>query len=230
MFSAPGLVRVLPPRRRDARERAGGCRAPACRCRGPAEKCSPAPARTMTFTASSLDGAGERVVERVGHLRVLRVAVLRAVHRHDRRRVARFVEDDVARSSLVAVSLMPRPRAARSVASASRTMRSISSATVGSSSITPTALPRRQDAHLGPPVDQRRAREHRRVRRHRHLAPGELLALASSRALRAAGSTIDVAGERAERPGVPERAERAARTRRSARGASTSVVRMTRCG
>ncbi len=60
----------------------------------PAEKWSPAPASTMTATASSLTAGRERVVQRVRHRRVLGIAEPRPVQRDHRRPVAHLVADD----------------------------------------------------------------------------------------------------------------------------------------
>ena len=57
----------------------------------PAEKCLPGAGEHDDLDLVVVDRALERAVERVGHHRVLRVAVLGPVHRHDRRRAPHLV-------------------------------------------------------------------------------------------------------------------------------------------
>ena len=85
--SPPGLLVWSPEV--DAVEGLCRCRGRACRCQ-PALKCFPAP------LSDHLDGvvvhrAAEGGVERVGHLRVLRVVERRPVHRHGGDAATRFV-------------------------------------------------------------------------------------------------------------------------------------------
>ena len=97
-----------------------------------------------------------------------------------------------------------RRRAGRAPRSASATIRAMSSATVGSSSIVPDDLAGGQHADVGPAVDQGRLGHHRGVGRHHHLGPRQLVALLHGRALLGQGGQRGV-GLAAEGVGVGQR-------------------------
>ena len=204
----PWLVGVLPPVRGDACERLVDV-APRSADVVAGGEVLPRAGEDDDLHRVVVDRRVEGGIERVGHLRVLGVAVLRPVHRHEGDVAARLVENGILffdRRPLVRHQSLPQAPSRVSVASASRMMRAIELGHGRDVVDHPDPLPGRQDADLRPALHHRRP-----VSIGAFAAMAIWLKVSSWLFFMASPSRsrlrIEVPVMRAEGPGVPERAE-----------------------